>query len=181
MNTPNEEWTEPTACFEATTRSEKLAQDIIELASRHGEDPTIVTVGMEPIEPEHGQAQWGEALNLAATRGARIEIYLGAWASKHETSLASEIARRHPQQVKVRELRWAETLSEGPLAVFLPTVAWSGPIEAPTAARLWLENLREDGEATTGVEYRTTENLARNPGMATFFVNSVRETALTTH
>ena len=181
MTTPNEEWTEPTAYFEDTTRSEKLAQDVIELSCRHGEDLTIVTVGMEPIEPEHGQSQWAEALNFAAARGARIEIYFGAWATTHETSLARDIARQYPQQISLRELKRAETLSEGPLALFLPTVAWTGPIEAPKTALLWLENLREHDQAKTDVEYRTSENLAENPGMVPFFVNSVRETAVTMH
>ena len=106
---------EPTACYEATTRSEKLAEDVIDLACRHGEDLTIVTVSMEPIGPEHGQSQWAGALALAATRGAQIEIYLGAWATGHETCVANAIARRQPNRIRVRELNRSETLATGPL------------------------------------------------------------------
>ena len=164
---------EPSAEYEGTTRTRKLAPKLLRMVKNADGPITVIVTGVE-LPPNDGTPDaWGEALRSAAQAGAGICQYLPPATTEEEAMVAQTLADEYPH---CRCITITET-ANGPIEMYYPTLAWEGDLKDPRQALLWLEAAREFDETETSVEFRNTRNLQRNAGILEEFVRSVEAAA----
>lgn len=152
---------EPSAEYESTTRSEKLAPKLARMIERAQGPVTVIVTGGEQPPQSQKPDTWGEALRIAASAGAFIRHYLPPGTTSMEGAVARALADEYPRC----ECIAIANIDGTGMEMFYPTLAWEGDLERPRQALLWLEDARELDEHETSVEFRNTRNLRRNAGM----------------
>ena len=148
-----------TAHYERTTRGAVLAPKLRRMARRDSASMTVIAVGTEHVADRHGRYRWDEALDEAASAGAKISLFIligNADARARSLALASDYPNVECIELAEPADVWL---------VLAPIIAWTGDRDDPADALLWIETVRQNDNETTSVEFRNTANLRRNKAM----------------